>query len=215
MPTSGAVRLDLMDLRNWEPRQLGEIVGYLPQDVQLFPGTIKANIARMRPEATDEQIHRAAVLADVHEMIATLPQGSETVVAADGAPLSGGQKQRIGLARACFGNPKFLVLVEPNANLDTKGDQALVRALGHARANGITAVVITQKPALLTAVDKIMALNNGNISMFGWRDQVLAELQKTKQAKAARLAAAKAKADVAAAAGSAVGAPATPEAAIA
>jgi len=215
MPTSGAVRLDLMDLRNWEPRQLGEIVGYLPQDVQLFPGTIKANIARMRSEATDEQIHRAAVLADVHEMIASLPQGYETVVAADGTPLSGGQKQRIGLARAFFGNPRFLLLDEPNSNLDTNGDQALVRALGHARANGITAVVITQKPALLTAVDKIMALNNGNISMFGWRDQVLAELQKMKQAKAARLAAAKAKADVVAAAGSAAGAAAETQGAIA
>lgn len=215
LPTSGAVRLDLMDLRNWEPRQLGEIVGYLPQDVQLFPGTIKANIARMRPEATDEEIHRAAVLADVHQMIASLPQGYETMVAADGAPLSGGQKQRIGLARAFFGNPKFLVLDEPNSNLDTNGDRALVRALGHARANGITAVVITQKPALLTAVDKIMALDNGKISMFGWRDQVLAELQKKKKAKAARLAAAKAKAGVSAAAGSANNAPAATEGALA
>lgn len=215
LPTSGAVRLDLMDLRNWEPRQLGEIVGYLPQDVQLFPGTIKANIARMRPEATDEEIHRAAVLADVHEMIATLPQGYETVVAADGAPLSGGQKQRIGLARAFYGNPKFLVLDEPNSNLDTNGDRALVRALGHARANGITVVVITQKPALLSAVDKIMALNNGNISMFGWREQVLAELQKKKKAKAARLAAARAKAEVNAAAGSAANPSAANEGAIA
>ncbi len=219
LPTSGAVRLDLMDLRNWEPRQLGEIVGYLPQDVQLFPGTIKANIARMRPEATDEEIHRAAVLADVHEMIASLPQGYETVVASDGTPLSGGQKQRIGLARAFFGNPKFLVLDEPNSNLDSNGDAALVRALGKARAHGITAVVITQKPALLTAVDKIMALNNGNISMFGWRDQVLAELGKMKQAKAARLAAAKAKAEVEAAAHTrghaGAGLPATTEGAIA
>ena len=215
LPTSGAVRLDLMDLRNWEPRQLGEIVGYLPQDVQLFPGTIKANIARMRPEASDAEIHRAAVLADVHEMIASLPQGYETMVAADGAPLSGGQKQRIGLARAFFGTPKFLVLDEPNSNLDSSGDQALVRALAHARTNRITAVVITQKPALLTAVDKIMALNNGNISMFGWRDQVLKELQKMKQAKAARLAAAKAKAEVTAAAGGQNALPATPEGAIA
>lgn len=201
LPTSGAVRLDLMDLRNWEPRQLGEIVGYLPQDIQLFPGTIKANIARMRPEATDEEIHRAAVLADVHDMIASLPQGYETVVAADGAPLSGGQKQRIGLARAFFGNPKFLVLDEPNSNLDTSGDQALVRALAQAKANGITTVVITQKPAILTAVDKIMALNTGSISMFGWRDQMLAEIQKKKQAKAARMAAARAKSQVQAAAG--------------
>lgn len=187
LPTSGAVRLDLMDLRNWDPRQLGEIVGYLPQDVQLFPGTIKANIGRMRESASDEEIHRAAMLADVHDMIASLPQGYETVVAGDGSPLSGGQKQRIGLARAFFGGPKFVVLDEPNSNLDTAGDQALVRALGHARANGITTVVVTQKPSLLSAVDKIMLLADGNIVLFGWRDQVLAELQKRqRQAMAPR-----------------------------
>ncbi|MCL7465729.1 type I secretion system permease/ATPase [Phaeovulum sp. NW3] len=183
LPTSGAVRLDLMDLRNWDPRQLGEIVGYLPQDVQLFPGTIKANIARMRDDASDEAIHRAAMLADVHDMIAGLPHGYETVVAADGSPLSGGQKQRIGLARAFFGDPKFVVLDEPNSNLDTAGDQALVRALGHARAHGITTVVITQKPSILSAVDKIMLLADGNIALFGWRDQVLKELEKRQRAR--------------------------------
>lgn len=184
LPTSGAVRLDLMDVRNWDPRQFGECIGYLPQDVQLFPGTIKQNIARMREDASDAAIHRAAALADVHEMIASLPQGYETVVAADGSPLSGGQKQRIGLARAFFGDPKFVVLDEPNSNLDTAGDAALVRALGHAKANGITVIVVTQKPSLLSAVDKIMLLADGNIAMFGWRDQMLAELERRKQAKA-------------------------------
>lgn len=177
MPTSGNVRLDLMDLRNWDPRQLGENVGYLPQDVQLFPGTIKQNIGRMREDATDAQIHRAAVLADVHDMIAQLPQGYETVVAADGAPLSGGQKQRVALARAFFGNPRFVVLDEPNSNLDVAGDKALGRAIEHARKNGITTVVITQKPALLNVVDKIMLLANGNVALFGRRDQVLAKLK--------------------------------------
>ncbi len=181
LPTSGAVRLDLMDLRNWDPRQLGEILGYLPQDVQLFPGTIKANIARMREDASDEEIHRAADLADVHDMIASLPQGYETVVSSDGAPLSGGQKQRIGLARAFFGDPKFVVLDEPNSNLDTLGDAALVRALGHAKRSGITTIVVTQKPSLLSAVDKIMLLSDGNIALFGWRDQVLAELERRKR----------------------------------
>ncbi|KFE33947.1 type I secretion system permease/ATPase [Thioclava atlantica] len=181
LPTSGAVRLDLMDIRNWDPRQFGECIGYLPQDVQLFPGTIKANIARMREDANDAAIHRAAALADVHEMIASLPQGYETVVAADGAPLSGGQKQRIGLARAFFGDPKFVVLDEPNSNLDTAGDAALVRALGHAKASGITTVVVTQKPSLLSSVDKIMLLADGNIAMFGWRDQVLGELDRRKR----------------------------------
>ncbi|MFC0202080.1 type I secretion system permease/ATPase [Paracoccus rhizosphaerae] len=178
LPTSGNVRLDLMDLRNWDPRQLGENIGYLPQDVQLFPGTIKDNIARMRADATDEQIHRAAVLADVHDMIASLPQGYETFVAADGAPLSGGQKQRVALARAFFGNPRLLVLDEPNSNLDTAGDHALANAIAHAKRQKITVVVITQKPVLLAVVDKIMVLANGNVTLFGQRNEVLQALAK-------------------------------------
>jgi ATP-binding cassette subfamily C protein len=176
LPTSGNVRLDLMDLRNWDPRQLGENIGYLPQDVQLFPGSIKDNIGRMRGDATDEQIHHAAVLADVHEMIASLPQGYETMVAADGSPLSGGQKQRIALARAFFGNPRLVVLDEPNSNLDTAGDKALARAIDHARKEKITVVVITQKPSLLNVVDKIMLLANGSVALFGHRDKVMAQL---------------------------------------
>ena len=176
LPTSGNVRLDLMDLRNWDDRQLGENIGYLPQDVQLFPGSIKNNIARMREGASDEDIHRAALLADVHDMIASLPHGYETMVAADGSPLSGGQKQRIALARAFFGNPRFLVLDEPNSNLDTSGDRALANAIRHAGEAGITVVVITQKPSLLSVVDKIMLLADGNIALFGERNQVLQKL---------------------------------------
>lgn len=176
LPTSGNVRLDLMDIRNWDPRQFGESIGYLPQDVQLFPGTIKDNIARMRADATDEAIHHAATLADVHNMIASLPHGYETRVAADGAPLSGGQKQRIALARAFYGNPRLVVLDEPNSNLDVAGDKALARAVQHARAHGITVVVITQKPALLSVVDKIMLLADGGIALFGAREQVMAKL---------------------------------------
>nr|WP_170417823.1 type I secretion system permease/ATPase [Ruegeria atlantica] len=176
LPTSGSVRLDLMDIRNWDPRQFGESIGYLPQDVQLFPGTIKDNIGRMRADATDEQIHDAAVLADVHNMIATLPQGYETVVAADGSPLSGGQKQRIALARAFFGNPRMVVLDEPNSNLDVAGDQALSRAIAQAKENKITVVVITQKPTLLSVVDKIMLLTDGRVALFGHREQVLQQL---------------------------------------
>lgn len=183
LPTSGNVRLDLMDLRNWDPRQFGENIGYLPQDVQLFPGTIKQNIGRMRDDATDEDIFRAASLADVHEMIANLPQGYETVVAADGSPLSGGQKQRIALARAFFGNPRFVVLDEPNSNLDTAGDKALAKAIKHAQDDGITIVVITQKPSLLSSVNKIMLLADGTIQMLGERQAVLEKLagRKNKQ----------------------------------
>jgi len=182
LPTSGCVRLDLMDLRNWDQRQLGENIGYLPQDVQLFPGSIKDNIARMRHDVPDEQIHQAAVLADVHEMIASFPQGYETIVASDGAPLSGGQKQRIALARAFFGNPRLLVLDEPNSNLDTAGDQALARALKHAKSEDITVVVITQKPSLLSVVDKIMVMAGGNIAMFGERTEVLKALAERQKA---------------------------------
>ncbi|PIE09438.1 MAG: type I secretion system permease/ATPase [Rhodobacterales bacterium] len=183
LPTSGNVRLDLMDIRNWDPRQFGESIGYLPQDVQLFPGSIKQNIARMREEASDADIHRAAELADVHEMIAGLPHGYETVVAADGSPLSGGQKQRIGLARAFFGNPKMLVLDEPNSNLDTSGDAALAKSIAMAKENKITVVVITQKPSLLSVVDKIMLLADGTVAMMGEREKVLEKLAERRSNK--------------------------------
>ncbi|PBC04338.1 type I secretion system permease/ATPase [Mesorhizobium sp. WSM3860] len=176
LPTSGNVRLDLMDLRNWDPRQFGENIGYLPQDVQLFPASIKANIARMRGDATDAEIYQAAALADVHEMISTLPHGYETFVAADGAPLSGGQKQRVALARAFFGNPRLVVLDEPNSNLDSAGDAALERALQHAKENKITVITITQRPSLLKSVDKILLLVNGTVALFGMRQEVLQAL---------------------------------------
>ena len=182
LPTSGSVRLDLMDLRNWDPRQLGENIGYLPQDVQLFPGTIKDNIARMREDATDAEIHAAAVLADVHNMIASLPHGYETVVSADGSPLSGGQKQRVALARAFYGAPRLVVLDEPNSNLDVAGDKALGQAIEHAKKSGITVILITQKPAVLNLVDKIMLLTDGRVALFGQRAQVLARLNGQKPA---------------------------------
>ena len=175
-PTAGNVRLDSMDLRNWDMRQFGESVGYLPQDVQLFPASIKANIARMREDIDDEMVFNAAELADVHEVIAQFAQGYETVVGMDGSPLSGGQKQRIGLARAFFGDPKLVVLDEPNANLDTAGEYALARALQRAKARRITVVAITQRASLLNSVDKILLLNNGTVQAFGNREDVLALL---------------------------------------
>ena len=182
VPTAGNIRLDLMDLRNWDSRQFGESVGYLPQDVQLFPASIKANIARMREDATDDLVFDAAELADVHEVVAEFPQGYETQISADGSPLSGGQKQRIGLARAFYGNPRFVVLDEPNSNLDTAGEAALGRALGRAKQRGITVVAITQRPSLLASVDKILVLSNGAVQAFGARDEVMALLTKQKQA---------------------------------
>jgi ATP-binding cassette subfamily C protein len=176
VPTAGSVRLDLMDLKNWDPRQLGESIGYLPQDVQLFPATIKANIARMREDATDEEIFEAASLADVHELVASFPQGYETPISADGSPLSGGQKQRIGLARAFFGNPRLVVLDEPNSNLDTAGEMALAAAMTRAKKLGTTIVAITQRQSLLQCVDKIMVVEKGAVAAVGERDKMLAAL---------------------------------------
>ncbi len=172
-PTAGNVRLDWMDLRNWDPRQFGENVGYLPQDVNLFPASIKANIARMREDATDEEIFEAAELADVHEMISEFPAGYETPVLIDGSPLSGGQKQRIGLARAFFGSPRLVVLDEPNSNLDAAGEIALARALTRAKEKKITVVAITQRPSLLQSVDRIMILKDGTAQAIGKRDDIM------------------------------------------
>lgn len=178
-PTAGSVRLDLMDLKNWDPRQFGESIGYLPQDVQLFPATIKENIARMREDACDADVYAAADLADVHSVIAEFPQGYETMIAGDGSPLSGGQKQRIGLARAFYGRPRFVVLDEPNSNLDTTGEAALGRAMLRAKEQGITIVAITQRPALLASVDKILILRDGTVQAFGPRDDIMAQLRQT------------------------------------
>ena len=172
-PTAGSIRLDMMDLRNWDQRQFGESVGYLPQDVQLFPATIKANIGRMREDASDEAVFAAAELADIHEMVSNFTHGYETPITIDGSPLSGGQKQRIGLARAFFGDLKLVVLDEPNSNLDVSGELALGRALLRAKKKGITVVAITQRPALLRSVDKIMVLNNGTVQAMGKRDEIL------------------------------------------
>jgi ATP-binding cassette, subfamily C, bacterial len=188
IPTAGNVRLDRMDLRNWDPRQFGQSVGYLPQDVQLFPASIKANIARMREDVTDEMIFDAAELADVHEMISHFAHGYETQVLVDGSPLSGGQKQRIGLARAFFGDPRLVVLDEPNSNLDAPGELALAKALSRAKKRNITVVAITQRPALLQSADKIMVIKEGTAQAIGKRDDIIPLLTANGAGKGAPMA---------------------------
>jgi ATP-binding cassette subfamily C protein len=173
LPTAGRVRLDGTELRNWDRRQFGEFTGYLPQEVELFPGTIRDNVCRMRADLSDDKVYCACQLAGVHDMIAHLPNGYETVLERSGAPLSGGQKQRIALARAFFGEPAFVVLDEPNSNLDAAGEVALSETLQRARQLGVTTVVITQRPALLNVVDRVLILRGGRAEAFGPPKEVL------------------------------------------
>jgi ATP-binding cassette subfamily C protein len=171
--TGGAVRLDGSDLRNWDPQQLGRAVGYLPQDVELFPGTIAENIARLRTDVRSEDVIAAAKFAGVHDLIVRMKDGYETVVHERGAPLSGGQRQRVALARAFFGMPKLIVLDEPDAALDQDGEAALMRAMVNAKQAGITLIATTQRRNILSVVDKVLVLRDGMIELYGPRDQVL------------------------------------------
>ncbi len=175
-PLDGRVRLDGASLDQWSHDALGRHIGYLPQDVELFDGTIAENISRFDPEATDEDIIQAAQEANVHVTIVALPQGYQTKIGVGGAALSGGQRQRIGLARALFGKPFLLVLDEPNSNLDSQGEQALTQAVKSFRDKGGIAVLIAHRPSALAAVDKVLLLTDGEVKAFGDKDQVLRPL---------------------------------------
>jgi PrtD family type I secretion system ABC transporter len=179
-PTAGHVRLDGADVTSWDPDELGRHVGYLPQTVELFSGTIAQNIARMR-EVDDAAIIEAAMLADVHEMILRLPEGYNTAVGAHGHRLSGGQKQRIGLARALFGEPALIVLDEPNANLDGAGEQALQRSLVDLKQRRRTILIVAHQPSILRTADSLLVLKDGCIAAFGERDKVLGALMEQTQ----------------------------------
>jgi len=171
----GKVRIDGADLSHWNTEQLGRHIGYLPQDVELFSGSIAENISRFE-ELDDEKVIAAAKMADVHDMIQMMPAGYNTQIGDGGYALSGGQRQRIGLARALYGTPAFIVLDEPNANLDAEGEAALLSAVQQLRQEGSTLVLITHKTNILAIVDKILVIVQGQIEGFGMRDEILTKL---------------------------------------
>ena len=176
-PSAGRVRLNGADIRLWDRGQLGRGIGYLPQDVGLFGGTVRENIARF-DEAPDEAIVLAAMRSDVHDMILDLPHGYDTRIGDGGVPLSGGQRQRLGLARALLGDPRLLVLDEPNANLDGEGEQALKQALTELKATGTTIVVVAHRPGIVEICDTLLVLQDGAISMLGPRVDVMREVRR-------------------------------------
>jgi PrtD family type I secretion system ABC transporter len=174
-PVSGVVRLDGADICAWPRERLGPYLGYLPQDVELFAGTVAENIARL-DEPDGAEVVRAAQRAHVHELILRLPKGYDTDIGESGQTLSPGQRQRIALARALYGKPRLVVLDEPNANLDHEGDEALLRALQGLKEEGVTVIIVAHRPSLLRGVDRLLVLREGGVDMFGPRAEVLAKL---------------------------------------
>jgi PrtD family type I secretion system ABC transporter len=165
--SSGVVRLDGADIYRWQRSEFGKYAGYLPQDVELFGGTVKDNIARFNNDASPETIVRAAHMASAHELILRLPKGYDTEIGQGGAMLSAGQRQRVGLARAFYGEPRLLTLDEPDANLDEEGQHALIAALHHAKSQKVTTLLITHRNTLLSHVDKLLVLRDGKMEAFG------------------------------------------------
>jgi len=187
-PSAGAVRLDGSDVSVWIKSSLGQHLGYLPQDIELFADTVAANICRFN-DADDKEIILAARMADVHEMILRLAEGYDTQVGEGGAILSGGYRQRIGLARAVYGNPSLVVLDEPSSNLDSEGDAALADCITQLKKRGTTVVIISHRPATMGVVDKVLVLRDGVAEMFGSRNEILSRLTRPVPVQAVRGAA--------------------------
>ncbi|PKA39978.1 type I secretion system permease/ATPase (plasmid) [Rhizobium sullae] len=177
-PSAGRALLDGMDVAQWAAEDRGHYVGYLPQDIELFAGTVAENICRftkLSPVIFDKVV-KAAQLAGVHDLIKGLPKGYLTEIGESGAVLSGGQRQRIGLARALYGDPALIILDEPNSNLDREGEDALIAALSAVKAAGTTVILVAHRPNIMETVDKILVLNRGQQDLFGPRDYVFNEL---------------------------------------
>ncbi|WP_135450999.1 type I secretion system permease/ATPase [Tabrizicola caldifontis] len=171
-PTRGHVRLDGADVFDWSPEDLGPHIGYLPQQVELLPGTVAQNIARFR-EIDSNAVVRAAKIAGVHELILALPNGYETEISLHSHRISLGQRQRLALARAIYGDPAFVVLDEPNSNLDQVGDRALIETLAALKRSGTTVLIVTHQASVLKCADMILAMHDGTVAGFGPRDQLL------------------------------------------
>lgn len=174
-PSRGTVRLDGADMTQWGRETLGDHIGYLPQDIELFSDTVAANIGRFKTDV-DREVIEAARLAGVHEMIIRLPQGYETQIGEGGAVLSGGYRQRIALARAVFGLPNLIVLDEPSSNLDADGDRALAECALELKRRGSTVIIVSHRPSTLANVDKILLLRDGAVEAFGMRNEIVALL---------------------------------------
>lgn len=174
-PTAGKVRIDRADIHSWDSEKLGPYIGYLPQDVELFAGSVAENIARMG-DVDSQKVIAAAQMAGVHSMVLGLPKGYDTQIGEHGAALSGGQRQRIGLARALYGDPRLVVLDEPNSNLDEEGEQQLARAVLNLKQRNATVVLVTHKPSILNIVDNIIVMQEGQIALSGPRQAVLEKL---------------------------------------
>jgi len=185
----GKARLDSVDVYTWDKAELGPHVGYLPQGVELFDGTIAENIARFG-DVDMKKVEAAAKAVGLHDFISALPQGYETDVGPEGARLSGGQRQRVGLARALYGDPVFVVLDEPNSSLDELGEVALAEAIAGAKSRGTTVVAITHRVSLLKVCDKVLLLRDGQMQAFGPRDEVMAAIAKANAEAAAKAQAA-------------------------
>lgn len=172
-PTAGTVRLDGADVYTWDRADFGRHVAYQPQDTELFAGTVRNNICRFQPDASDADIVRAAQAAGAHELILRLPKGYDSELGEGGSVLSAGQRQRVGLARTLYGDPKVVVLDEPNANLDVDGETALAEAIKGLRERGATIVMVSHKPAVLAQSDKLMVIRGGRVERFGPREEVM------------------------------------------